>query len=109
MHELGIAEQIVAIAAERSGGARVSRVVVQVGKLAAVLPDALLFCFDAATEGTPLEGARLEIEEVDGRGRCRGCAGDVVLSRPWARCACGSDDVEWLSGDELRVRAMEVA
>ena len=109
MHEMGIVAEIVAIAAARSGGARVTRVIVRVGKLAAVLPDALLFCFDAATEGTCLEGARLEIEEVPGRARCKACDAEITLDRPFGRCACGGDDLEWISGDELQVRAMEVA
>jgi hydrogenase nickel incorporation protein HypA/HybF len=109
MHEMGIALQIVEIAAERSAGARVVRVIVEIGKLAAVLPDAVRFCFDAASEGTLLEGAMLDILETPGRARCRACAGEVVLERPLGRCACGSADLEWLSGDELTVRGMELA
>jgi hydrogenase nickel incorporation protein HypA/HybF len=109
MHEMGIALQIVEIAAERSAGARVVRVVVEIGKLAAVLPDAVRFCFAAAAAGTPIEGARLEIEETPGRGRCRACRAEVTLERPVTRCSCGAWDLEWLSGDELRVREMEVA
>ena len=109
MHEMGIALQIVEIAAERSGGARVRRVIVEIGKLAAVLPDAIRFCFDAAAAGTAVEGACLEIEETPGRARCRACGAEVTLDRPVGRCACGGSDLEWLSGDELRVRAMEVA
>jgi len=66
MHELGIAQQIVEIAREGSRDARVSRVVISVGKLTAVLPDALRFCFELATEDTPLQGARLEIIEAPG-------------------------------------------
>jgi hydrogenase nickel incorporation protein HypA/HybF len=108
MHEMGIALQIVEIAAARCGNARVSRVVVEIGKLAAVLPDAVRFCFDAASEGTVVEGATLEILETPGLARCRACAGEVVLTRPFGRCACGCDDLEWLRGDELRVREMEV-
>ena len=35
--------------------------------------------------------------------------GEVELDRPFGRCGCGSSDLEWLSGDELRVRELEVA
>jgi hydrogenase nickel incorporation protein HypA/HybF len=66
MHELSIAEAIVDIAAESSGGGRVLRVVVEVGKLAAVLPDALRFSFEVVAAGTPVEGAALEIVEKPG-------------------------------------------
>lgn len=66
MHELGILQQVVEIVGERSGGARVKRVVLEVGTFTCVLPDALRFCFDLATEGTVMEGAELTIVESPG-------------------------------------------
>ncbi len=104
MHELAIAEEVVALVAARTNGARVTRVVLEIGRLCAVLPDAMRFCFDLATEGTAAEGARLEILESPGRGRCRACGADVVLERPFARCRCGGSDLEWLAGEELRIK-----
>ena len=41
MHELGIAMEVVDAVAARAAGARVKRVVLEVGALTAVLPDAL--------------------------------------------------------------------
>ena len=82
MHELAIAEEVVALVAARTEGARVTRVVLEIGRLCAVLPDAMRFCFDLATEGTAADGAELEILEIPGRGRCRGCGS--------SRCSCGS-------------------
>ncbi|TMA13923.1 MAG: hydrogenase maturation nickel metallochaperone HypA [Deltaproteobacteria bacterium] len=108
MHELGIAQQVIEIASERSSGAAISRIVLEVGRLTAVLPDALRFCFDAASEGTPAAGAELQIIEVPGVARCRQCGGRVELERPYGRCACGGDDLEWLSGEELRIKELEV-
>jgi hydrogenase nickel incorporation protein HypA/HybF len=108
VHELGITQQIVELSIERAGGARVRRVVVEIGKLSAVLPDAVRFCFDLCCEGTPLAGAVLEIHEPPGRGRCRACGGEVPLERPFGECACGSSDLDWISGEELRVREIEV-
>lgn len=108
MHELGITQEIVALAAEHSGGARVRRVVLEIGKLAAVLPDAVRFCFDLCSEGTAVEGAELEIIETPGRARCRACGCEVTLDRPIGRCACGGTDLEWLAGQELRLKELEV-
>jgi len=108
VHELALAQEILDVVAARSGGARVTRVVLEVGKLAAVLPDALRFCFDLAAEDTVARGARLEIVETPGRARCRGCGADVALDRPYGRCACGRSDLEWLSGEALRILEMEV-
>lgn len=108
MHELAITQEIVEILRQRAGERRVRRVVIEIGKLSAVLPDAVRFCFDLCAEGTPAEGAALEILEPPGRARCRSCAGEVTLDRPFGRCGCGSSDLEWISGEELRVREMEV-
>jgi hydrogenase nickel incorporation protein HypA/HybF len=109
MHELGIVQEVVEIATEASGGAKVTRIVLEVGKLSAVLPDALRFCFDLASQDTVVEGADLEIVEIPGRARCLACGGEVALDRPFGRCGCGGTDLEWLAGDELRIKAMEVA
>jgi hydrogenase nickel incorporation protein HypA/HybF len=109
VHELAIAEEVVAIVAARTDGARVTRVVLEIGRLCAVLPDAMRFCFDLATEGTVAEGARLEIIEIPGRGQCRGCGAEVVLDRPFGRCRCGGSDLEWLAGEELRVKEVTLA
>jgi hydrogenase nickel incorporation protein HypA/HybF len=109
VHELGIAEEIVAIVVARTAGARIARVVLEVGRLCGVLPDAMRFCFDLATEGTAAEGARLEVVEIPGRACCRACAAEVVLDRPFGRCACGGTDLEWLAGEELRIREVELA
>lgn len=108
MHELGITQEIVAIAAEKAGSAKVKRIVVEIGRLTAVLPDAVRFCFDACTEGTSVAGAALEIIEIPARGRCRACHAEQVLDRPFGICPCGRTEFDWLSGEELRVRSVEV-
>ena len=66
MHELALATEVVSICTARADGARVVRVRLEVGRLAAVLPDALRFCFDACAHGTPVEGAALDIIETQG-------------------------------------------
>ncbi len=109
MHELGITQEIVSIVSQRADGAKVARVVVEVGKLCAVLPDALAFCFELCAQGTALEGAMLEVVEIPGRAACRACGDEVVLERPFGRCACGSSDLQWLSGEELRIKEMELS
>ncbi len=69
MHELSIAMSIADAAAEeaeRHAGARVCAVHLRLGGLSGVVKDALLFSWEASSEGTPLSGARLVIEEVEG-------------------------------------------
>jgi hydrogenase nickel incorporation protein HypA/HybF len=108
VHELGLVEEVVSLCAERSGGARVTRIVLEIGKLSAVLPDAVRSCFDAVATGTPAEGAVLDIVETPGLARCLACGAHLELSRPFGICACGATELEWLAGDELRIREMEV-
>src|SRR6266850_2452421 len=109
MHELGITQEIVFIACERAGAARIKRLVVEIGKLSAVLPDSVRFCFDLCSKDTPADGATLEIIATPGLGRCRKCETEVVVEAPFSRCGCGSTDLEWLAGEELKIREMEVA
>jgi hydrogenase nickel incorporation protein HypA/HybF len=109
VHELAIAMEIADLAVERAGTARVRRVVVGVGKLTAVLPDALAFAWEAAIEGSALAGCALDIVEVPGRGRCRACGAELALAAPFGRCACGTTDLELIAGEELELRALEVS
>lgn len=109
MHELSIAESIVENVLENTGDRDVRVVRVRIGRLTAVVPDALLFCFDLATAGTTLEGARLEILETDARLHCRSCGADSTSADLFLLCACGSADVEVLAGRELQVSSVEVA
>lgn len=108
MHELALTQEIVGIVCARAGDAKVTRVVLEIGKLSAVMPDAVRFCFDLCARDTAAEGAALEILRPAGQGRCRQCGGSVELNEVIARCPCGSSDLEWLSGEELRVKEMEV-
>jgi hydrogenase nickel incorporation protein HypA/HybF len=68
MHELAIVHGIVDAVTSRCEGDRILRVVVEVGRMTAVLPDALRFCFDVAAQGTAAEGASLDIVETEGDG-----------------------------------------
>ncbi len=77
VHELSIVTSLLAIVEEevaKHAPARLKLVRVRCGGLAGVVPDAMAFAFEALTEGTPFEGARLELEEEP-----------VSL-----RCACGA-------------------
>ena len=108
MHELAIAESVVSTVLARTADRPVAVVHLRVGRLVGVVPDALTFCFDLATAGTPLEGASLEIEVEPGRARCRSCCDDFGLEDAVLLCPCGSADVEVLAGRDLAVRSVEV-
>ena len=108
MHELSITQAIVEACSERAAGARVVRVTVEVGRLTCVVPDALRFCYDVCTEGTVLEGSELEIVAVPGRARCRACGAEVEVDDLLTPCDCGSHDLRYVAGEDLRIKEMEL-
>lgn len=101
-------ESLVTMVTEEVGDARVTTVRLEVGRLSCVVPEALLFCFDVCTYDTPLAGAVLEIIEIPGRARCRSCGESLSVDACMAACGCGSVDLDVLTGDELRLREVEV-
>src|SRR5687767_3878587 len=76
MHELAIAESLVEAVQTRTGGQTVRSIRLQVGRLSGVVPDALMFAFELAAHGTPLQGSQLLIDEPAGRLHCRTCQVD---------------------------------
>jgi hydrogenase nickel incorporation protein HypA/HybF len=113
MHELAIARSLLDIVRDQvpaGQASRVRRVSVQVGPLAGVVPDSLIFCFEAIIRETPFEPARLEVEQVPIRARCRGCSHAFESPEPAFTCpACGRGGVEVLSGAELQLCEIELA
>ena len=109
MHELSIANGIVEICAERAADTRVIRVRVEIGRLSAVMPDAVRFCFEVCARNTVVEGAALEIVETPGLALCRDCEREVLLEQLVGRCACGSTNLRIIAGEELKIREMELA
>jgi len=108
MHELAITQNIVDIISEKAESRRVIRVKLAIGKLSAIEPDAVQFCFDVCTRGTYAEGALLEIDHIDGMGRCQQCAREMPLALAAWACQCGSDDIDCIAGQELNITEMEV-
>jgi hydrogenase nickel incorporation protein HypA/HybF len=102
-------ESVVDAVTKRVGDVKVVRVLLEIGKLSGVVPDPLRVCFDLATAETPLAGAALEIIEIPGRARCSQCLADVELEDQIALCVCGSANLDFLSGQELRIREVEVS
>jgi hydrogenase nickel incorporation protein HypA/HybF len=112
VHELAVAQRLLEIVEQEArpyAGARVRRIALRIGRLSAVVPDALRFAFDAITRGGIAEGAYLEIEEVPLSIRCRQCAEVFQMDDPFMICPqCGGIDVELVSGRELEIRSMEI-
>jgi hydrogenase nickel incorporation protein HypA/HybF len=109
VHELAITEGVVEAVTGRLPGARISCVRLEIGALSGVVADSVRFCFDLVTEGTSLQGARLEITEPAGRCKCRTCGVEFEPDGPILLCPCGSADVAVLSGQDLKITSVMVA
>jgi len=112
MHELSIAQSIVNIVqgyAQKNDVKRIVSVVISIGKLSGVVPEALKFCLSICTKGTLLEGARIDIEEITSIARCDECLTHFDLIRHEFSCpSCGSSKWTIISGKELYIKEIEV-
>ena len=109
MHEMSITQGIVDICLKNCLNRSVKAVILEIGLLSGVVPDAVEFCFEACSNGTLLEGSILEIRKTEGLGRCLTCSKEQPLLRIYDPCvSCGSFGMEILSGEEMRVVEIEI-
>ena len=111
MHELSLAQSLLEIVLEegkRHGMNRVKTVRLQVGEMAAVVPDSLSFCFEMLSQETPASGALLEMETVPVVARCNQCHEVFEVEKHVFVCPqCGDSSLDLLSGRDLTVMSIE--
>ena len=113
MHELAIAESLADAIAARAAecrAARVKSVRLRIGEASGVVADSLAFCFEMLANLDPvLAGARLAIDVVPHRARCRRCDAEFPVAGFVAQCpTCGEWSGEIVSGTELQMVEMEI-
>lgn len=109
MHELALCRSVVATVDRHADGRPVTRVHLRVGHLRQVLPEALDLAWRALTDGGPLDGVELVVEEVPAVVQCRGCGATTTLDWPVLVCgACDGREVDLVAGEELLVLAIDV-
>jgi hydrogenase nickel incorporation protein HypA/HybF len=113
MHEMGIAMQIIDIAVASIPAdlknSQVKKINIKVGKLSAVVPESLQFCFQIAAQDTPLRDAELNIEEIPLKIRCTDCGVEWIAHEPVFLCRkCSGKSIEMISGRELDITSIEV-
>ncbi len=101
---------IAAETARKNGGGRVETLYLKLGALSGVVKDALLFSWELACADTPLEGSRLEIEEIPLVVRCSNCEADRMLeSINMFFCpVCNLSASQIIQGKELEITALEI-
>jgi hydrogenase nickel incorporation protein HypA/HybF len=122
VHEYSIALEVwgsVAAAAREHGRGRVRSIRLEVGVLNLIEDEQLSFWVAALAERDGSPGVELEIVQVPGRVKCRGCGAEGELRVPQGtlpyfamgavRCAeCGSGEVEVVGGRDLKVVTAEI-
>ena len=108
MHELSIATEVIAIA-EQEGSKRnlhnISEIGIRLGAFSGVDPEALSFCFEAATMDTSLANTKLNIEWIPVKAECLSCKKDFEPEDYIFDCPyCKSNETEIVEGDDLRLQ-----
>jgi hydrogenase nickel incorporation protein HypA/HybF len=113
MHELSIAismiDQIIE-ESENRNGLDVEVVYLKLGVFSGVDKVALLFSYELACEGTPLEGSRLEIETIPLVMYCEVCQKNRTPPSVYELYCpeCRTPGQKIVSGGEIEVAALEV-
>ena len=91
-------------------GAHVKVVRLRVGALASVIEDSLMFCWELATEGSPLAGAALVIHMLPVIAHCDACGVDTEIAGVQSfRCPkCGELAADLRQGRELEIESIEL-
>jgi len=113
MHEISLAQDIVDLVKEnlpKDVVVNVTKVRIKIGELSSVIPESLEFCFGIIAKDTPLEVAKLEIEEISIIVKCNNCSAEFSADSFCFICPeCNSSDVEIIQGNEFNVVDFEIA
>lgn len=114
MHEVSIALNlldIVTAQCRKEGYSGIKEVRVRIGRASGIMPDALVFAFDAIKTGSMAEDAVLEIETVPVTGSCGDCRAVFSVEEEYVLACpeCGSRSFTVTGGRELDIIDMEVS
>ncbi|MDP9228645.1 MAG: hydrogenase maturation nickel metallochaperone HypA [Actinomycetota bacterium] len=121
MHELALASAVHETVIRHADKRKVQSVEMRIGRLRQVVPDSLSFYWEIVSRDTLADGAKLELELIDGLLRCGECAHEWdpapkpaedevdVLFAPQFRCPqCEAGGAEILKGEEFEVESIIV-
>jgi len=112
MHELSLVASLFETLQDQAKAhqaRRITRIKIQVGALAGVVPELLESAFDMYKKGTIAENAVLEIVKPPLTILCRACRNETIRADFVLACpACASTDLEVVHGTELILEKIEV-
>ena len=93
-----------------AGATQIHRLVLRVGKLSGVVPEALRFAFDALKTGSLAATAELQIEEVPAVCWCADCAAEFETADLKYECPrCHQPSGELRRGREMELASLEIS
>lgn len=112
MHELslmtGVLDSVIAAASD-AGALKVTRIDMRIGEMTEVIDEALLFAFEALSEGTVCSGACLNITHIQPKSRCDDCGATYAHDRFHRSCPqCNGSSTHLIEGRELEIESIEV-
>jgi hydrogenase nickel incorporation protein HypA/HybF len=111
VHEMSIAQSLLEIvleAGQQHQLKQVKTIRLQVGEMAAVVPESLTFCFNLISENTIAAGAELEIENIPVVARCSDCGTLFEVENLSFICPqCQAPAIELVSGREMSLLNIE--
>jgi len=112
MHELAVCEGLRKVLEEQAQARNFTRVIqvwLEIGELAGLEVDAIRFSFNVAMKGSLAEDAALKIVEVPARAWCPTCMQEVAIKQRFDGCPhCGGLSLQVVSGEEMRIKEVEV-
>ncbi len=113
MHEASIVLSLLDTLTSRcreEGYSAVESVRIKIGMASGIMPEAVVFAFEAAKQDTIAREAELFIEMVPVGGSCRDCSSDFEVKEAYVvNCPlCGSSSFRIEKGYELDIVEMEV-
>ncbi len=112
MHEMSICEglrEVIEDQARAHNVEKVTRVRLEIGRFAAIEPEALHFAFDVVMRNSVAEGAELIVIDLPGRALCYDCMEEKAIEHRLDPCpSCGGGKMMPQGGDEMRIKDLEV-
>ena len=113
MHELSIVQNILEIAiteVKKVNAARVDQIDLDIGQLAGVEMDALLFAWNTCVPETVLANAERIIHHIPARAKCTNCKVEFETEDYFAQCPdCNEYLTELVQGKELKIKQLVIS
>ncbi len=111
MHEFSVTKSLIELCeqeAKKNDINRVYRIHIKLGKFTGFSAESIKFYFNYLSPETRCHNAEIIFEEIPIKIQCHNCDKSSTIDEPIMLCpACGSQDIEIISGREFYVESIE--